>query len=94
MEEKIIENYKKDESMMVLVFAQWCINNDLDPLELYSRAYPNQTGSVTLKQAIDLTVDKSESGDIPIETLLGVLSLFGNDELAFVVTKEGNKKGK
>ncbi|WRU97694.1 hypothetical protein RYX51_12250 [Priestia filamentosa] len=42
MEQKIIQNYQKDEEMMILVFAQWCVNHDLDPFELYIRAYPNQ----------------------------------------------------
>lgn len=88
MEDNIIRNYQQDENMMILVFAQWCVNNGLDPEELYRKAYPGQNGNPSLQQAIDLTVSKSESGDIPTETLLGVLSLFGNEDLALVVTNE------
>ncbi|MBU8907573.1 hypothetical protein [Desertibacillus haloalkaliphilus] len=94
IEQQVVENYQRDEQMMVLVFAQWCINHDLDPLNLYMRAYPQQTVNDALKQALDLTVPKSESEDIPDETLLGVLSLFGNDDLAFVVTEEIAQRNK
>ncbi|UCZ51392.1 hypothetical protein LGQ02_10900 [Bacillus shivajii] len=94
IEQQIIENYQQDEHMMVLVFAQWCVNNDLDPKEVYKKAYPNQKKNDALEQAINLTVSKEEAGDIPNETLLGVLSLFGNDDLAFVVTEEISRKPK
>ncbi|MGM7701577.1 hypothetical protein ACSVDE_07590 [Pseudalkalibacillus sp. Hm43] len=95
LENKIIQNYQKDEHMMILVFAQWCINHDLDPHALYVKAYPNQAANPALQQAIDLTVSKEESEDIADQTLLGVLSLFGNDDLAFVVNEEiDNRKKK
>ncbi|MFD0695636.1 hypothetical protein ACFQZT_16165 [Paenibacillus sp. GCM10027628] len=94
MEEQIIRNYQRDEQMMILVFAQWCINNDLDPSELYRRAYPDQTDNIALQQALDLTVPKEEAGEVPDDTLLGVLSLFGNEELAFIVTEEIHKRPK
>jgi hypothetical protein len=87
MEEKIINNFQRDEQMMVLVFAQWCVNNDLDPETLYNHAYPTQVNNPSLQQAIELTVPKSESEHIADETLLGVLSLFGNEDLTFVVTE-------
>ncbi len=86
LEAHIINSYRQDEQMMVLVFAQWCVNHDLDPMDIYLRAYPDQEKNPTLAQAIDLTVPKEEAGDIPDDTLLGVLSLFGNEDLAFVVT--------
>jgi len=92
MQEKIIENYQKDEHMMILVFAQWCVNHDLDPATLYQKAYPNQGENPALLQGIDLTVPKEESEEIPDMTLLGVLSLFGNDDLAHVVTEEISKR--
>ncbi|MBP1155688.1 MULTISPECIES: hypothetical protein [unclassified Paenibacillus] len=88
LEEQIIRNYQRDEQMMILVFAQWCVNHDLDPTELYQRAYPQQASNQELQQAIELTVSKEEAGEIPDDTLLGVLSLFGNEELAFIVTEE------
>jgi hypothetical protein len=94
LEEKIIENYQGQENMMILVFAQWCINHDLDPEEIYLRAYPNQSKNQALREALELTVPKEEAGEISDETLLGVLSLFGNDDLAFIVTEEIQKRKK
>lgn len=94
LEEQIIRNYQRDEQMMILVFAQWCINHDLDPVELYTRAYPKQAANDALHQAIGLTVSKEESGDIADDTLLGVLSLYDNDDLAFIVTDEIAKRKK
>ncbi|PZE19808.1 hypothetical protein [Paenibacillus xerothermodurans] len=88
LEEGLIRNYQREENMMILVFAQWCINNGLDPEELYRRAYPDQQENVVLQQTLKLTVPKEEAGDIADETVLGVLSLFGNEELAFVVSGE------
>ncbi|MCI3919209.1 hypothetical protein MO973_03045 [Paenibacillus sp. TRM 82003] len=87
MEEQIVRNYQQDEQMMILVFAQWCVNHGFDPAELYTRAYPRQAANPALAQALELTVPKEEAGDIPDETLLGVLSMFGNDDLAFVVSE-------
>jgi hypothetical protein len=91
LEEKIIENYRGEENMMILVFAQWCVNHDLDPEELYLRAYPDQSANPALKEAIELTVSKEEAGEVGDQTLLGVLALFGNDDLAFIVTEEIKK---
>jgi hypothetical protein len=91
MEERVINNFQLDEQMMILVFAQWCVNHDLDPIELYSRAYPNQVSNDALQQGVNLTVSKDEAGEIENDTLLGVLSLFGNEDLALIVTEEINK---
>lgn len=85
MEKRVIENYQQDENMMVLIYAQWCINNDLDPVAVYEQAYPGQAKNNTLTEALELTVPKKESDDIPDQTVLQVLQLFGNDDLAFVV---------
>ena len=84
-EKKIIESFQGEERMMALVFAQWCINNDYHPGEIYRQAYPDQENNQVLKDAIELTVPKEEAGEIPDQTLLNVLSLFGNDELAMTV---------
>lgn len=91
IEEKMIQNFQGEEKMMILVFAQWCINHDIDPEEVYLRAYPNQPANHALKEAIDLTVPKEEAGEIADNTVLSVLSLFGNHDLAFAVTEEINK---
>jgi hypothetical protein len=94
LEEQMIENYKREEHMMILVFAQWCINHDLDPAALYRAAYPDQVDNVSLQQALDLTVSKEEAGEVADSTVLGVLSLFGNEDLAFIVTQEIDKRNK
>ncbi|WP_040208924.1 hypothetical protein [Neobacillus jeddahensis] len=91
VEEKIIQHFQGEEKMMILIFAQWCVNHELNPEELYLRAYPNQSANPALKEALELTVPKEEAGEVSDETLLGVLSLFGNDDLAFVVTEEIKK---
>ncbi|CAH1218177.1 MULTISPECIES: hypothetical protein [Paenibacillus] len=87
IEEAVIESYKQEEEMMILVFAQWCVNQGVDPEELYRQAYPNQQGNERLQQVLKLVVPKEEAGDIPDETVLGVLSMFGNDDLAMVVAE-------
>ncbi|WP_335869045.1 hypothetical protein [Bacillus sp. 2205SS5-2] len=88
VEAKIIENYQREENMMILIFAQWCINEDLDPKALYLTAYPTQMDNPALTEALNLTVSKEEAGEIDDDTVLGVLSLFGNDDLAFIVSEE------
>ncbi|MNI09278.1 hypothetical protein D3C73_623420 [compost metagenome] len=93
-EQEVIRSYQRDEKLMILVFAQWCINNDLDPVELYHRAYPQQVDNASLQEAMDRTVDKEEAGEVPDSTVLGVLSLFGNEDLSFVVTQEIEKRDK
>lgn len=94
IQDKIIEQYQKDEHMMVLVFAQWCVNNDLDPHVVYLEAYPDQVKNPILQQMTDLTVPKKEAGDISYTTLMGVLSLFGNEELAYVVSMKQEELAK
>ena len=91
IEQQIIKNYQSDEKMMILVFAQWCVNHDLNPEELYLRAYPHQSANPALKEALELTVPKEEAGAIANDTVLNVLSLFGNDDLAFIVSEEISK---
>ncbi|WP_134702690.1 hypothetical protein [Ammoniphilus sp. YIM 78166] len=88
IEQKIIGQYQKDEGMMIMVFAQWCVNHDLDPQEIYKKAYPEQGANAQLEKMLELTVPKEEAGDIPHQTVLNVLQLFGNEELAFVVAQE------
>lgn len=84
LEEQIIEKYQNDEKMMILIFAQWCINHELDPVELYQMAYPGQMKNHALEEAMELTVPKNEAEDISNETVLNVLQLFGNDDLALL----------
>ncbi|MFB4211665.1 hypothetical protein ACE1TH_07055 [Shouchella sp. JSM 1781072] len=81
----IIKSYQQDEQMMILVFSQWCMNNDLDPVQLYQEAYPQQGNNSELAQALALTVPKADSSPIATETVINLLSLFGNEDLAFIV---------
>ncbi|WP_433939188.1 hypothetical protein [Paenibacillus lautus] len=87
VEERIAESYRQDEDMMILVFAQWCVNHGLDPAELYRKAYPDQPDNERLTRVLELTVPKEEAGEIPDQTLLGVLSMFGNEDLGIVVAE-------
>lgn len=93
---QVIENYQEQEKMMILIYAQWCINNDLDPVALYKKAYPNQLQNDALDEALTLTVPKKEADVIENETVMNVLQLFGNNDLAFIVQgkidKQKNKK--
>ncbi|WEG14947.1 hypothetical protein PU629_11510 [Pullulanibacillus sp. KACC 23026] len=90
--------------MMILVFSQWCINHDLDPFDLYQKAYPNQvigdrslqadshsSAASPLHDALALTVPKEEAGEISLDTVLNVLALYGNDDLACVVAEAADQ---
>ncbi|MDP4096788.1 hypothetical protein OIN60_08380 [Paenibacillus sp. P96] len=87
VEDMVVESYRQEEDMMILVFAQWCVNEGLDPQELYEQAYPGQEQNDRLQRVLELTVPKEEAGPIPDDTVLGVLSMFGNDDLAMVVSE-------
>ncbi|UOQ42813.1 hypothetical protein MUN89_12650 [Halobacillus salinarum] len=90
-EQQIIKQYKQDEKTMVLVFAQWCINHNLDAEQLYQKAYPSQVKNQILQNALESTVPLEEAEEITTTALLNVLSVFGNDELAFVIAEEEEK---
>ncbi|RYG74304.1 hypothetical protein EU245_03625 [Lentibacillus lipolyticus] len=87
-ESEIIERYQQDEKMMILVYAQWCINHDLNPKKIYERAYPNQKQNEALEEVVELTVSKEESDQIADQTVIQALQAFGNDDLAFVVQEQ------
>lgn len=86
-EKYIIERYQQDESMMVLLFAQWCVNNDVNPHELYQKAYPHQPKNDALEEALEQTVSKDESEYISKNIIIMLLQMFGNDDLAFEVAQ-------
>lgn len=88
-DEYIIKKYQQDEEVMVQLFVQWCMNHQLDAAELYQRAYPGQLQSPVLSAAIEQA--GTEELEIDHETLLDVLQMFGNDDLAFVVSEEIGK---
>ncbi|WP_407656592.1 hypothetical protein [Lentibacillus cibarius] len=87
-EEQIIERYRQDEKLMILVYAQWCVNHDLDPEKLYERAYPGQRKNETLQEVLERTVPKQESEKIDDQTVIQALQAFGNDDLAFAVQEQ------
>ncbi|WP_421385067.1 hypothetical protein ACOJQI_09960 [Bacillus salacetis] len=86
-EKEIIQKYQQDEKMMILAFAQWCINHEIDPVDVYSNAYPQQGENPLLKEALESTVPKEESEDIPLPSLFAVLEMYGNEELAFALSE-------
>jgi len=96
LDQYIIKQYQQDEKTMVLIFAQWCINNNLDPYVLYKEAYPKQIENELLEEAMNQTVPKEAAEHIFHDIVVQVLQFFGNDDLAFVVqsTAEKLKKNK
>ena len=87
IDEQIIQKYKEDETLMIRLFVQWCANHQLDPQSLYKKAYPNQQANEALNAVIE-SDDGFEELFIDNETMLDVLQLFGNEDLAFVVSDE------
>lgn len=86
-EQFIIDQYKAGEDQMILIFGQWCLNNKLDPTSLYREAYPNQEVSPRLIEMFDERIDPEEAGKIDASILLEILQLYGNSDLAFVVSE-------
>jgi hypothetical protein len=87
IDEQVIQKYQEDEQLMIRLFIQWCANNELNPHELYRSAYPEQQENETMKKIIE-EAKYEEEIDIDNETMLDVLQLFGNDDLAFILTDE------
>ncbi|GAF14132.1 hypothetical protein JCM19046_3950 [Bacillus sp. JCM 19046] len=87
LEKKIIDTYQQEEAMMILIFAQWCVNNEIDPFSFYQSVYPDQVNNPELQRALDLTVSKDEAEPIDTNTVCQVLQYFGNEELAYAVAQ-------
>ncbi len=87
IEEQVIQKYQEDEKVMIHLFIQWCLNHDLNPTELYARAYPDQGKNFSLQQAIQ-DHENEEPMEITHETMMDILQLFENFELAFVLSEE------
>lgn len=87
IDEQVIRKYQEDEQLMVRLFVQWCTNHKLNPHELYLKAYPDQQENTVLQKVLK-EMDDDEEIDIANETMLDILQLFENFELAFVVTEE------
>jgi len=90
--EEVIRAYKEQEKMMVLIYAQWCVNNNFDCVELYEEAYPEQVDHSILKEVIHETVSKKESEEITDDVLFSVLGTFGNTDLIFVIQERLEKR--
>ena len=88
-DEMIIKKYQQDEQTMILLFVHWCSNHQLDAVSLYKRAYPTQPLNMALTAALEDA--HQEEIEISSETLMEVLQMFGNDDLAFVVAEEAEK---
>lgn len=86
-DEQVIKKYEQDEQMMIQLFAQWCVNHSLNPQQLYKKAYPEQRKNTALQRILE-EMDDGERIDIDNETMLDVLQLFGNFDLAFIVSEE------
>lgn len=85
MKNKVIEQYQEDENIMIHLFTQWCANHDLNAQTLYENAYPSQLANAALLKAMEET--EKDLIEVDTGTVLEVLQLFGNEELAFVVSK-------
>lgn len=85
MKNRVIEQYEADENIMIQIYVQWCLNHDIDPLELYGKAYPEQPTNGSILELIEIT--EKDATDVDTETVLYVLQLFGNDDLAFFVSE-------
>lgn len=87
IDEQIIKKYQEDERLMVRLFVQWCSNYKLDPHTLYHKAYPDQQENPLLQSVLD-DITEDENFEIDNETMLDVLQMFGNYDLAFIITDE------
>ena len=87
IDELVIQKYQEDERVMIQLFVAWCVNHELNPNELYSRAYPDQQKNPLLQKVLS-EMDETEQIEIGNETMLDVLQMFGNDELAFEIVDE------
>lgn len=90
-DEYIIKKYQQDENTMIQLFVHWCLNHNLDPLALYQRAYPGQAKNEALALASEEAAAEPEDIEIDHATILEILQMFGNDDLAFVVAEEIEK---
>jgi hypothetical protein len=90
-DEYIIKKYQQDENTMIQLFVHWCFNHHLDPTSLYARAYPYQPKNEALLKAAEEAKADLEKVEVGTATMLEVLQMFGNDDLAFVVAEEAEK---
>lgn len=90
-EEYIIKKYQQDENTMIQLFVHWCAARQLDPVALYQQAYPYQEKNPALLLAIEENAAEPEEIEVGDDTMLEILQMFGNDDLAFAVSEEISK---
>lgn len=84
----VIEQYQEKERLMIIIFAQWCIDHDFDPVDIYAKAYPEQGENDILLEVLEESFEKEKPSSIDIDTLFEVLQLYGNEDLAIVIQAE------
>lgn len=84
----VIEQYQEKERLMIIIFAQWCIDHDFDPVDIYKKAYPEQGKNDILADVLEDSLEKEKPSSIDIDTLFEVLQLYGNEDLAIVIQEE------
>ncbi|WP_391209114.1 hypothetical protein [Psychrobacillus sp. L4] len=89
MKDKIIQQYEEDENIMIRLFAHWCANHDINAATLYKNAYPHQHENGILLNIMKET--EKDNLQVDTETVIHVLQLFGNEDLAFEVSKAAVK---
>ena len=87
IDEQVIQKYQEDEQLMIQLFVQWCVNHELNPNELYARAYSEQPEHASLQKVLK-EMDDADPLAIDNQTMMDVLQLFGNYDLAFVLSEE------
>lgn len=86
LQEFIIKKYQDEERTMVHLFIEWCREHQHNPHIVYQLAYPNQPENPIISELM-AELNDQEPLHIPNDTLLEVLQLFGNDDLAFVIAE-------
>src|SRR5690625_6855763 len=85
VDERVIENYQKDKQMMILIFAQWCVKNEVDANALYKRAYPEQASNQLLANIFKETLEAGKSDQVDDTTVFSVLGRIGIHDVEFEV---------
>src|SRR5699024_2224609 len=78
--------------MMILIFGQWGVNNEVDAYELYKRAYPEQASNQLLANIFKETLEAGKSDQVDDTTVFSVVEIFGNSDLAFEVQGVNDKR--
>lgn len=84
----VIEQYQEKERLMIIIFTQWCIDHDFDPIDIYAKAYPEQGENAVLLDVLEEPFEREKPSSISIDILFEVLQLYGNEDLAIVIQEE------